>query len=123
MQPMTDPVQAIREADATGETAEIFADIRQVYRVGVVNLIWRHLATFPGALAWVWGAVRPLYCDGTIAQAAALGGLFLFAALPTCFVWLAFGAAIQHALDGRRLRIFNVMMGALLAVSLGLIVR
>jgi threonine/homoserine/homoserine lactone efflux protein len=59
-----------------------------------------------------------------ILQAAALGGLFLLAALPACFIWLAFGAAMQHVLHGhRRLRIFNVVMGALLALSIGLIVR
>ena len=57
-------------------------------------------------------------------QAAALGGLFLLAALPSCFLWLAFGAAVQHVLHKRRrLRIFNIVMGALLALSIGLIVR
>src|SRR5262245_38454829 len=50
-----------------------------------------------------------------IMQAAALGGLFLLAALPGCFLWLAFGAAVQHVLHKRRrLRIFNIVMGALL---------
>ena len=37
---MSDPVPAITEAAATGETAAIFADIRQVLGVDVVNLIW-----------------------------------------------------------------------------------
>lgn len=59
-----------------------------------------------------------------ILQAAALGGLFLVAALPSCFLWLAFGAAVQHLLhEPRRLRIFNTLMAALLALSIGLIVR
>jgi hypothetical protein len=69
---MSDPVPAITESAATGEIAEIFADIRQVYRVGVVNLIWRHLATFPQALPWVWQSIRPLYVDGTIEREAAV---------------------------------------------------
>jgi threonine/homoserine/homoserine lactone efflux protein len=57
-------------------------------------------------------------------QAASLGGLFFLAALPSCFLWLAFGAAVQHTLHNRRrLRIFNVTMGALLALSIVLIVR
>jgi hypothetical protein len=47
---MSDPIPAISESDATGLIAEIYADIRSVYRVGVVNLIWRHLATIPGGL-------------------------------------------------------------------------
>ena len=68
---MSHPVPAVTEAEATGETPAIYADIRQVYRVSVVNLVWRHLATFPGALPWAWGTVRPLYIDGTIRREAA----------------------------------------------------
>jgi hypothetical protein len=69
---MSDPVPAITEAEATGETAAIYADIRRVYGVSVVNLIWRHLATFPGALPWAWEVVRPLYVDGTIRREVAV---------------------------------------------------
>jgi len=59
-----------------------------------------------------------------IVQAASLAGLFVLAALPSCFLWLAFGAAVQHVLHSRRrLRIFNIAMGALLALSIALIVR
>lgn len=67
---MTDPIAAIAEADAVGEIAAIFADIRTVYRVGAVNLVWRHLATLPGALPLVWSLVRPAYVDGSVARAA-----------------------------------------------------
>jgi threonine/homoserine/homoserine lactone efflux protein len=59
-----------------------------------------------------------------ILQAATLGGLFVLAALPSGLVWLTFGAAVQHLLArGRGLRIFNIIMGTLLALSIGLIVR
>ena len=59
-----------------------------------------------------------------IVQAASLAGLFVLAALPSCFLWLAFGAAVQRLLHcRRRLRIFNFAMGALLALSIVLIVR
>ncbi len=58
---MSDPVPAIAEASATGAVAELFADIRQVLGVEVVNLIWRHLATIPDALPWAWGMLRPLW--------------------------------------------------------------
>jgi threonine/homoserine/homoserine lactone efflux protein len=59
-----------------------------------------------------------------ILQAAALGGLFIVAALPSGFLWLAFGAAVQRVLhEPRRLRIFNILMAALLALSIGLIIR
>src|SRR4051812_12545928 len=64
------------------------------------------------------GAANP------VGQATALGGLFVLAALPSGFVWLAFGAAAQRLLhDRRRLRIFNVSMGVLLALSIVLILR
>jgi len=67
---MTDPFPAITEAAATGETAELFADIRATVGVRVVNLVWRHLATIDGALPWAWGAVKPLYLKGMADRAA-----------------------------------------------------
>jgi threonine/homoserine/homoserine lactone efflux protein len=61
---------------------------------------------------------------GAIAQAATLGGLFALAALPSGFVWLAFGATLQRMLrEPCRLCIFNVAMGVLLALSIVLVVR
>lgn len=67
---MSDPVPAITEAAATGEIAALFADIRQVLGVDVVNLIWRHLATIGGALPWAWGTLRPFYLDGSVRREA-----------------------------------------------------
>jgi threonine/homoserine/homoserine lactone efflux protein len=59
-----------------------------------------------------------------VTHAASLAGLFMLAALPSGFVWLAFGAAVQRLLrTRRRARIFNVTMGVLLALSVVLIVR
>lgn len=69
---MSDPVPAVLEAEATGEVAEIFADIRATYRIGVVNLIWRHLAVFDGALPWAWASLKPLYVGGHVAAAASV---------------------------------------------------
>lgn len=66
-----DPVPAITETAATGEIAALYDDIRRSLGVPVVNLIWRHLATLPGALAWAWGAVRPVYIDGSAVTLAA----------------------------------------------------
>lgn len=64
-----DPVAAVIEPDAQGETAAIFADIRATLGVSVVNLIWRHLATMPGALQWVWAALKPLYLGPALTAA------------------------------------------------------
>ena len=65
-----DPVPAITENDATGEVAELYADIRKTLGIPLVNLIWRNLATMPGALAWAWSSVRPLYESGRIQNEA-----------------------------------------------------
>jgi hypothetical protein len=68
-----DPVPAISEADATGDIAAIYADIRATQQAPVVNLIWRHLAIFPGGLAWAWESLKPLYDSNAIrTEAAAL---------------------------------------------------
>ena len=57
-----------------------------------------------------------------VAQAGLLAGLFVLAALPSGFVWLAFGAGAQRLLrSARRRRAFNVTMGVLLALSIALI--
>jgi len=59
-----------------------------------------------------------------ILQAASLGILFFLGACPSCFLWLAFGATLQRVLrSDRSLRMFNIVMGALLALSIALIVR
>jgi threonine/homoserine/homoserine lactone efflux protein len=62
--------------------------------------------------------------DGSpIVQSLYLGGLFVVGALPSCFLWLAFGATVQRFLTSpRRLRVFNIAMGLLLALSIVLIV-
>jgi threonine/homoserine/homoserine lactone efflux protein len=57
------------------------------------------------------------------AQAAMFALIFVLAALPCCFVWLAVGAAVQRALSTERtLRTFNVLMGLLLAASVVLFI-
>lgn len=67
-----DPVPALRETDARGEAAAIFDDIRQTLGVGVVNLIWRHLAVMPGALQWAWNTLKPLYTGALNGHAEAV---------------------------------------------------
>ena len=66
---MSDPFPAVAEAAATGEVADLFADIRTTVGVRVVNLVWRHLATLDGALPWAWAAVKPLYQQGLVDMA------------------------------------------------------
>ena len=86
--PPGDPVTAIRETEATGETARLFADIRNLLGVNVVNLIWRHLATLPDCLPWAWAAVRPVYASGLAkAQSEALKGGIVLPGLPPRAGW------------------------------------
>jgi hypothetical protein len=58
------------ESQATGTIAEIYEEIRVYCGVPYVSSMQRHLATRPGALEWVWMAVRPAVVDGTIAEMA-----------------------------------------------------
>ena len=51
-------------------------------------------------------------------HAIVLGALFTAVALVICFPWLALGAAIQRVLrTDRSMRVFNIVMGMLLALS------
>lgn len=60
---------------------------------------------------------------GALGQAAILAFLFTLVALPCCFGWLAFGAALQRFLrTPRAQRALNVAMAALLVASTILLV-
>jgi threonine/homoserine/homoserine lactone efflux protein len=69
------------------------------------------------------GTYLQAQAGSALEQSLYFGVLFVLAALPSCFVWLAFGAALQQLLSTERaLRIFNVAMGALLAGSIFLFI-
>lgn len=59
-----DPVAAISETDATGETAAIFAEIRRCMQIPMLTSIWRTLAGIEGGLKTVWHAAKPLIESG-----------------------------------------------------------
>jgi len=60
----------IPEAHAEAETLTLYEDIRAITKIPVVNLAFRHLATIPRALPWVWTRLRPLYKSGAAVQKA-----------------------------------------------------
>jgi threonine/homoserine/homoserine lactone efflux protein len=66
-----------------------------------------------------------LHADaGALAQSVAFGLLFVLVALPSCSVWLAFGASLQQfLLTDKAVRGFNIAMGTILAASLVLFIR
>ena len=59
-----DPVTAIDEAKAVGETAALFAEIRQTMRIPLVTSIWRGLAGMDDSLRLAWVAAKPIYESG-----------------------------------------------------------
>lgn len=59
-----DPVSAIAEAEATGEAAAVFADIRRTMQLPLITSIWRTLAGVEGGLPAVWAMAKPLYASG-----------------------------------------------------------
>ena len=60
----------VREADAPDHIRAIYADIRRWSGVPMVALIFRNLATHPGALEEVWESIGPLFRSGLIQEAA-----------------------------------------------------
>ncbi len=69
MKPRPQPLAEIPEHQAAGDIRAIFADLRR--HVGLVALIYRHLATFPGALEWTWGILGPTFESGQLPARAA----------------------------------------------------
>ena len=61
----------IPEAAAESVIAALYDDIRSVTASPGVNLIYRHLATQPGALEWIWSVLRPLFLEQAIQTSAA----------------------------------------------------
>jgi len=60
----------LKEADAGGRIAEIFAEVRAAYATPYVSSIHRHLATRPGVLEWAWEAAAPAFRDGRAQETA-----------------------------------------------------
>ena len=60
----------LRESEASGEKARIYAEIRRLGGVPMVALIFRHLATLPGALEWMWAAMSPAWRSGQVQETA-----------------------------------------------------
>jgi hypothetical protein len=118
-------VPSVLEADARGAIADIYADIRTVLGTSVVNLIWRNLATMPGALEWTWATVRPLYQGAAPRHAEAIRRQIALPDVPgfSADVLLAAGiepadqSIIRHVLDSYQYTnaLALVVLSALLA--------
>jgi hypothetical protein len=61
-----DQLPAVSESGASGEIAELYADIRQTLNVTAINYVWRHIATIDGGLRWAWQAAKPMFLSGRV---------------------------------------------------------
>mgnify|MGYP003647353092 CR=1 FL=1 len=64
----TPVLEELAVEDAVGEIKTIYAAIESALSVKLVNLVYRHLATVPGALEWAWGTVGPGFEKGVFAR-------------------------------------------------------
>jgi threonine/homoserine/homoserine lactone efflux protein len=108
---------------ATAGGSDVAAGRKPVGLVGAAAFQWVNPKSWL-VCASAAGTYLQAASGSALAQGTALGGLFVLASLPCCFVWLAFGAGAQRLLRTERARrTFNIAMGALLAGSVILIVR
>ena len=68
--PESQRLEELPEALATGEQRHAYAEIRRLSAVPMVALIYRHLATIPGALEWAWGVLEPAMRSGAVQEHA-----------------------------------------------------
>jgi hypothetical protein len=95
----------IREEDAPAAIGRVYADIKRASGTPLVNLIYRHLATIPGGLEWVWGCIRMNWdYDGLLKAASALPSPQIVIDLPDV-LWRTVGISekdlgqIRHLVD------------------------
>jgi threonine/homoserine/homoserine lactone efflux protein len=106
---------------ATSRRMDSLPESRPVGFIGAAVFQWVNPKSWL-VTASAAGAFLHTGAGSPVLQSALLGGLFVLVALPSCFVWLAFGATAQRLLlTPRRLKAFNITMGILLALSIGLI--
>lgn len=94
-------------SEATAETHDIYEAIAASLGVRLINLVYRHLATVPGALEWAWGTVGESFTSGVFArESGALVAMVQSGAPPAETISLsaaglseADGAAVISTLD------------------------
>jgi len=60
----------VAEAEATGDVALVYKEIRRTYAVPYVSSLFRHLAVYPGLLPWAWEILRPALLSGAVQRLA-----------------------------------------------------
>jgi len=72
-------ISEVLEKDATGDIADIYAEIRRLWGVPNVTTIIRHVAAVSGALEWYWSIIGPANECGDFQET----GLSIFDTLAT----------------------------------------
>ncbi len=76
-------IPEIREQDATGGIVRVYGEIRRDFAVPMVSTVYRHLATIPGCLEWIWATLAPaVRCGDFQGSARVLACAFDAEALP-----------------------------------------
>jgi AhpD family alkylhydroperoxidase len=66
-------VRPVREDEALGKVAEIFADIKQTKSIDFVPHFWQVIATNPAQLELVWTSLKTLMHPESVGRIARLG--------------------------------------------------
>ena len=66
---MSDGPVEVSESEATGVIREIYDEIKVTMNIGMINLIYRRMASVDGVLEWFWHAVRPVLVSGEVDRA------------------------------------------------------
>ncbi len=116
----TDQADELPEDRATGTIAAIYGEIRRFSGVPYVSSLHRYLATHPGLLEWVWGALRPAMVSGAIPEAGwRLAAAARLAPLPRApAVGPSLGAIRNVAENFVRVAPVNLVFGASLRALL-----
>ena len=67
---MRDGPVEVPETEATGKIYLLYEDMKAAMNVGMVNLVYRRMATVDGLLEWVWSAFRPALVSGDVERAS-----------------------------------------------------
>ena len=97
------------EAAATERVAELYADIRAVLGLPMVNLVYRALATKPGVLDDCWAAMRPNLASAAAASAA---GELVALAAPAGVIPLPRATVAEAGLRGKRVALARATLAA-----------
>lgn len=108
---------------ATAGRSDIKTDKEPVGFLGAAAFQWVNPKSWVVSVSAV-GTYLHTQSGTALTQSLFFGILFVLAALPSCFVWLAFGASLQCFLQNERTaRVFNMAMAVLLVGAVVLFVR